>query len=89
MDTPAAGQSFAKRTLLHIKRCLAGSSRSVLDAFFYGKAFAEVANEKLGVVADELLLEFNKRDAKRRRAFRCSIYIHSPQHKDVCVLVLA
>lgn len=47
-----------------------GSSRSVLDAFFYGKAFAEVVNERLGVVADDLLLEFNKRDAERRQAFR-------------------
>ncbi|KAK9810878.1 hypothetical protein WJX73_005046 [Symbiochloris irregularis] len=47
-----------------------GSSRSVLDAFFYGKAFAEVVNERLGTLADEALVKFNKADAERRQAVR-------------------
>lgn len=42
----------------------------MLDAFFYGRALAEVLNERLGAVADDFLVEFNKRDAERRQAFR-------------------
>ena len=48
----------------------AGSSRSVLDAFFYGRAFAEVLNEKLGEVADDLLIRVSKLDAERQQASR-------------------
>ena len=62
---------------------MAGSSRSVLDAFFYGRAFAEVANQRLGELADEALVRLGKLDAERQQAFRCAapsvnFWHHSP-----------
>ena len=53
----------------------AGSSRSVLDAFFYGRAFAEVLNEKLGEVADDVLVRVSKLDAERQQAFRWATHM--------------
>lgn len=47
-----------------------GESRAVLDAFFFGRAFAEVVNEKLGTAVGELLSEVAKKDAERRREMR-------------------
>ena len=47
-----------------------GSNSSLLDAFFYGKAFAETLNEKLGTALDEALASFGKQDAERREALR-------------------
>ncbi len=41
-----------------------------MDAFFYGKAFAETLNEKLGIALDEALASFGKQDAERREALR-------------------
>jgi hypothetical protein len=49
---------------------LVGSARSVLDAFFYGRAFAETVNERLGLAMDDLLSDFGKWDAERRQALR-------------------
>ena len=45
-----------------------------MDAFFFGKAFAEVLNERLGEAADDLLVEFGKRNAERRQAFRSACF---------------
>ena len=42
----------------------------MLDAFFYGRAFAEVANQRLGELADEALVRLGKLDAERQQAFR-------------------
>ena len=55
-----------------VPHAVAGSSRSVLDAFFYGRAFAEVANQRLGELADEALVRLGKLDAERQQAFRCA-----------------
>mmetsp|Transcript_21424 Transcript_21424/g.29764 ORF Transcript_21424/g.29764 Transcript_21424/m.29764 type:complete len:208 (-) Transcript_21424:227-850(-) len=45
-------------------------SRDVLDAFFVGRAFADVVSEKLGTALGELLSEVAKKDAERRREVR-------------------
>lgn len=50
--------------------CFPGSSSSLLDAFFFGKAFAETLNERLGTALDDLLADFGKKDAERREAMR-------------------
>ena len=47
-----------------------GSSKSILDAFYYGKAFAETVNERLGAALDDLLSELGKQDAERRESMR-------------------
>mmetsp|Transcript_177 Transcript_177/g.454 ORF Transcript_177/g.454 Transcript_177/m.454 type:complete len:193 (-) Transcript_177:328-906(-) len=47
-----------------------GENRAVLDAFFVGRALAEVVNEKLGTAVGELLSEVAKRDSERRREMR-------------------
>ena len=47
-----------------------GSSKSILDAFFYGKAFAEALNERLGAALDDVLSEVGKQDAERRESMR-------------------
>ena len=49
----------------------AGPNSSLLDAFYYGKAFAETLNEKLGTVLDDVLANIGKQDAERREALRC------------------
>ncbi|CAL5229974.1 g13405 [Coccomyxa viridis] len=48
----------------------AGPNSSLLDAFYYGKAFAETLNEKLGTVLDDVLANIGKQDAERREALR-------------------
>ena len=58
-----------------------GTNSSLLDAFFYGKAFAETLNEKLGTALDDLLANAGKQDAERREALRCCLccLMHSLQ----------
>ena len=53
----------------YISTCV-GTSRSILEAFYYGRAFAEATNERLGAVLDDVLSEFGKKDAERRQALR-------------------
>ena len=48
----------------------AGSDRSVLEAFFLGRAFAETVNDRLGAALGDLLSEIAKADAERRHAWR-------------------
>eukprot|EP00241_Pyramimonas_parkeae_P012019 CAMPEP_0114226430 /NCGR_PEP_ID=MMETSP0058-20121206/1233_1 /TAXON_ID=36894 /ORGANISM="Pyramimonas parkeae, CCMP726" /LENGTH=191 /DNA_ID=CAMNT_0001337165 /DNA_START=73 /DNA_END=648 /DNA_ORIENTATION=- len=45
-------------------------NRQVLDAFFVGRALAEVVNEKVGSALGEILSEVAKKDAERRRDLR-------------------
>lgn len=45
-------------------------SREVLDAFFVGRALADVLNEKVGSALGEFLSEVAKKDAERRRDMR-------------------
>lgn len=47
-----------------------GSNRSILDAFYYGKAFAETMNERLGAALDDVLSELGRQDAERRESMR-------------------
>lgn len=42
----------------------------MLEAFYYGRAFAETLNERLGGALDDLLSEIGKQDAERREAIR-------------------
>ncbi len=61
--------------------CYAGPNSSLLDAFYYGKAFAETLNEKLGTALDDVLANIGKQDAERREALRCcSRLMQSMQH---------
>jgi hypothetical protein len=55
---------------LRLLSCNVGPNSSLLDAFFYGKAFAETLNEKLGAALDDALATIGKQDAERREAFR-------------------
>ena len=74
-DQGAPGARLHSQRRWHRQQALpacAGSSRSVLDAFFYGRAFAQVLNEKLGELADDLLVQVSKLDAQRQQAFRCA-----------------
>jgi hypothetical protein len=54
----------------------AGSSASILEAFYYGRAFAETLNERLGAALDDLLSELGKQDAERRESLRCSTLLY-------------
>ena len=45
-------------------------SRNVLDAFFLGRALAEVLNERLGAALGDALATFGKADAELRQALR-------------------
>ena len=45
-------------------------NKKVLDAFFVGRALAEVVNEKLGTALGEVLSEVAKVDAERRRELK-------------------
>ncbi|KAL0019954.1 hypothetical protein WJX79_005092 [Trebouxia sp. C0005] len=47
-----------------------GSDRSVLEAFFLGRAFAETVNDRLGAALGDLLSEIAKADAERRQAWK-------------------
>ena len=42
----------------------------MLDAFFVGRALADVVNEKVGSALGEFLSEVAKKDAERRRDIR-------------------
>eukprot|EP00976_Prorocentrum_cordatum_P112311 1195511-Prorocentrum_minimum.AAC.2 len=76
MRSPCFGSSQSVRPRTLAVRASAedendkGENRAVLDAFFVGRAFAEVINEKLGTAVGELLSEVAKRDAERRREVR-------------------
>lgn len=48
----------------------AQDSFNVLEAFFVGRALAEVLNERLGAAAADALAEFGKLDAELRRGLQ-------------------
>lgn len=48
----------------------AQESRNMLEAFFVGRALAEVANERLGAALGDALAEFGKFDAELRQGMR-------------------
>ena len=48
----------------------AGASGDVLEAFYYGRAFAEVLGERVSAATTEVLSELGKMDAERRQASR-------------------
>jgi len=43
----------------------------MLEAFFVGRALAEVLNERLGAALGDALAEFGKGDAETRQTIRC------------------
>lgn len=45
-------------------------SRGMLEAFFVGRALAEVLNERLGAALGDALAEFGKWDAETRQSIR-------------------
>ncbi|DBB07309.1 TPA: hypothetical protein ACH3X3_008809 [Trebouxia sp. C0006] len=47
-----------------------GSDRSVLEAFFIGRAFAETVNDRLGAALGDFLSEIAKADAERRQVWK-------------------
>ena len=49
----------------------AETSFNMLEAFFVGRALAEVVNERLGAAVGDALAEAGKLDAELRRALRC------------------
>ena len=57
-------------TMRHKRSAIAGSDRSVLEAFFLGRAFAETVNDRLGAALGDLLSEIAKADAERRQAWK-------------------
>ena len=54
----------------HKRSATTGSDRSVLEAFFLGRAFAETVNDRLGAALGDLLSEIAKADAERRQAWK-------------------
>ena len=46
------------------------SSQTVLEAFYYGRAFAQLLSERVSSVVVDLLSEIGRNDAERRQAFR-------------------
>jgi hypothetical protein len=65
--------SNRKKTRLstpHTLSATTGSDRSVLEAFFLGRAFAETINDRLGAALGDLLSEIAKADAERRQAWK-------------------
>ena len=57
-------------TYTNVNRLSAGSDRSVLEAFFLGRAFAETVNDRLGAALGDFLSEIAKADAERRQAWK-------------------
>lgn len=51
--------------------CAASDSRNMLEAFFVGRALAEVLNERLGAALGDALADFGRWDAETRQAIRC------------------
>lgn len=49
---------------------LSESNQAVLEAFFLGRAFAEVVNDRLGAALGDLLSEIAKADAERRQSWK-------------------
>lgn len=49
---------------------LTDSNKAVLEAFFLGRAFAEVINDRLGAALGDFLSEIAKADAERRQAWK-------------------
>ncbi len=49
----------------------AESSRSILEAFYYGRAFAETLNAKVGAVVEDVLSDIGKQSAESSQALRC------------------
>ncbi|KAK9811307.1 hypothetical protein WJX72_001493 [[Myrmecia] bisecta] len=47
-----------------------GASKSVLEAFYLGRAFAEAVSDRLGAALGDLVSEISKHDAERRQALR-------------------
>ncbi|EIE21144.1 hypothetical protein COCSUDRAFT_57061 [Coccomyxa subellipsoidea C-169] len=46
------------------------SSRSILEAFYYGRAFAETLNAKVGAVVEDVLSDIGKQSAESSQALR-------------------
>lgn len=61
----------------------ASDSRNMLEAFFVGRALAEVLNERLGAALGDALAEFGKWDAETRQSIRwgCAISRGGRQNK--------
>ncbi|KAL0018169.1 hypothetical protein WJX79_008648 [Trebouxia sp. C0005] len=67
----------------HKRSATTGSDRSVLEAFFLGRAFAETVNDRLGAALGDLLSEIAKADAERRQAWKSQ-----PQNSSASQLLL-
>lgn len=47
------------------------TSRSILEAFYYGRAFAETLNAKVGAALEDVLSDISKQSAESSQAVRC------------------
>ena len=63
----------------------AESSRSILEAFYYGRAFAETLNAKLGAMVEDVLSNIGKQSAESSQALRC---VHRTPSQYCCMNVL-
>lgn len=50
---------------------LTETSRSILEAFYYGRAFAETLNAKVGAALEDVLSDISKQSAESTQAVRC------------------
>ena len=56
--------------------CSTETSRSILEAFYYGRAFAETLNAKVGAALEDILSDISKQSAESTQAVRW--VCHSP-----------
>ena len=61
------------------------ASRNLLEAFFIGRAFGEVVNERLGAAAGDALADLGRLDAETRRSLRCAAPRSYVPHTFRCV----
>ena len=70
MRLPGSSRKGTRIAMPHTFSATTGSDRSVLEAFFLGRAFAETINDRLGAALGDLLSEIAKADAERRQAWK-------------------
>ena len=70
MRLVGSGRKGIRLTMPHTFSAITGSDRSVLEAFFIGRAFAETVNDRLGAALGDFLSEIAKADAERRQAWK-------------------
>lgn len=88
-SSASSGEVLARPSSASNREILArpssASSRDVLEAFYYGRALAEVLSEQLGTAVIDFLSQLGQRDAEQRRFLRQACPYPVSSHSRTCL----